>query len=233
MSDNCSKKRHEMICKFNSLPVIRLELKLGIPIGEYQHTMCKFCKYDCKTRSNYLQHIKRCKSKYNYEKELFKKYEPSLNTENYTLVVPNNFSDTITVSNERLKRFISEHNIFIMQKQIIDFIKELHTDPRHHNIICKPRNIGYVYVYDNNKWNLLTIEDIYERCLYAFKNLIKSYKIEDNIYKKDMMNNYNYIMDELNEEMDIKCYAFHTKTEFTKMLIVLNKEIHKDIYLVT
>ena len=86
-----------------------------------------------------------------------------------------------------------------MDQQIIDFIKE-YTDPRYHNIIYKPRYNGYVHVYDNNKWNSMTVEDIYERCLYIFKDLIKSYEIEDNIYKKDMMYNYNYIMDELNEE---------------------------------
>lgn len=232
-NSNGDKNRHERICKFNSLPVIRLELKLGIPIGEHQHTKCKFCQHDVKYRSNYIKHVKSCKDRKIYEEELFKKYEPSLNTENYTLVVPNNFSESITISNERLKRFISEHNIFIMDKQIIDFIKELHTDPNYHNIICKPRNNGYVHVYDNNKWNVLTIEDIYERCLYIFKDLIKSYEIEDNIHKKDMMINYNYIIDKLNEDIDIKYYAFHTKKDFTKMLVGLNEVIHKDIYLVT
>ena len=95
-------KTHELVCKLSKEPAIRMELKLGIDIGEYKHTQCKFCNKECKKRCHYLTHIRSCSLKKEYEIKLLGKLEDKrkvvnnyiTNNDNKQVVVLNSFSNT-------------------------------------------------------------------------------------------------------------------------------------------
>jgi len=188
-----SKKEHEQICKLKNEPAIQLEIQLGIPIGEYKHSVCKFCDKDLKTRSNYLVHIKTCKTKLRYEKNLMaRRNENQSNNiinnttilnDNKRIIVLNNFHNTercLRKEPDKVIDWIHQDekqypNNVLKWKTPIKMIMETHAKPENNNIRINSLRSKHCEIYNDNEWIDVPINDILKEIRST--NSIKIYNL--------------------------------------------------------
>jgi len=257
--NNGDKNRHEKTCKLNTIPAVKMEIKLGIPIGEYQHTMCKFCKHDAKYRSNYMKHIKSCKARYKYEKELYTLLEQKTNKTNKVINNTINNNTYNTVNNTYninkifvvLKNFNETNRIMLneMDKVLgwvhedyqsnpsntlkwntpINMIIETHGQGENRNIKTKSATSEKISIYENGQWKEENYKEIFKTLIMQVKTDLE--KI--NKSKQDVLYRTAYMMKDLIKQcVNSDEYIAKNKTKFLSKLRELTNKIEEDIVII-
>lgn len=252
-------KRHENSCRFKNEPAIKMEIKLGIPIGEYQHTTCKFCNTDLIERPLYLKHIQKCKTKFDYEKELYTLLEQKTNKTNKVINNTINNNTYNTVNNTYninkifvvLKNFNETNRIMLneMDKVLgwvhedyqsnpsntlkwntpINMIIETHGQGENRNIKTKSATSEKISIYENGQWKEENYKEIFKTLIMQVKTDLE--KI--NKSKQDVLYRTAYMMKDLIKQcVNSDEYIAKNKTKFLSKLRELTNKIEEDIVII-
>ena len=250
-TQNSDKERHHKICKLRNIPAIKLEIELGIPIGPYKHTTCKFCKKEYGSRSGYVYHINgNCELKYKYEKELIK-IRDSKNKSSSQTNIFNNITNNIDN-----KKIIVLNNFYHTERclrnepdKVIDWIHqdekknpanllkwntplriifETHSTPENNNIRINSLRSKHVEIYDNERWIPIEVDNIMRESLELVAydiDYIKNTKNGKNLYRT------GYMLDDISKmcKLNSEQYVEKNRTEFIQKLRENTKESENSV----